>query len=175
MQRVIIGGTFVTQTIADLFYGPMAQALDATVVALSALGLDHPTGSLVNVGMHVDQTKPVQLVGHSQGGVVAVLATNMFNVDKVVTIGAPLKGVAYPVPGIVDFPGLRFLHRSNPALQKLKGDPSIMTISSKRDMVVPPNIAHLEGSIEVHLDKPGHTWLPRDSHVIRLIKEFLDD
>lgn len=172
MQRIIIAGTGANQWAAEFWYRPLAQALDAKIMCLCGFGLDHPIRTVHKI-IQLREGDDCQLIGHSQGGLVAAMAAGVLDIDKVVTLGAPLRGVTYPsLP--IDFPGLAYMRATNKALERLIGNENMMTISTEMDSLVPPSSAHLDGTQQIYLKAPGHTWMPHSRKITSIVKEFLD-
>lgn len=106
---VIVGGTFVNQPIGDFFYATMrdrlvADGYSATIFGLPDAGLGDINDAAAALADHVASVRAstgasrVDLVGHSQGGLVARSFVKSFGgaaqVDSLITLGTPSHGTA---------------------------------------------------------------------------------
>ena len=107
---VIVAGTFVDSPLSEVVYAPLKARLEAHGYRVSIFGL--PGGGLGDIvatsaalADHVEAVRAatgaarVDLIGHSQGGIVAREYVKDFGgagrVDSVVTLGAPNNGTGW--------------------------------------------------------------------------------
>jgi triacylglycerol esterase/lipase EstA (alpha/beta hydrolase family) len=106
---VIVAGTFVSQPIGDVFYAPLkarlvADGYDAHIYGLPGSGLGDIADASADLAGYVDDllastgSDQVDLIGHSQGGLVArYYARNLggdVTVDSLISLAAPNHGTA---------------------------------------------------------------------------------
>lgn len=113
----VVAGTSVAPRMAPVVYGQLADRLSATVHTLSGAGFDHTLRSAAKLEKELEQLAgntrklPINggriLVGHSQGGLVALLVAERRPdlVAGVITLGAPIHGTAtasrwLPIPAV---------------------------------------------------------------------------
>lgn len=179
MRRFIIAGTFVTPTAAEKIYGRLAAALDAEVLTLPGLGMGHTGDSADALCEMLPEFEPIDLVGHSQGGMVALdLATRyQFRVRHCVTLGAPLGGTAWSKHW-APFPSARCMARGSryTASLRRRGVPvGLHCVAGGGDkLVIPTNTAHVSGARNYVLNDLSHTELATHGAAVELVRDILD-
>lgn len=175
MQTFVIAGTGASQGVASVVYRKLADALDAEVIALPKLGLGACRDSVKHVRDIIAKwsSGPVALVGHSQGGTIAVGVANDFPVAKVVTLGAPLVGCPW-APQWSPFQIGVDLAPYSDFLTSLNGDMSMLAIRGAKDVVVPARYA-FRYDMAYTTAGVGHMGLMSDNSTIDTIGEWLDD
>lgn len=175
MRRFVIAGTFVSESVAQVAYRPLAEALGAEIVALPNLGLGHTADAAEALGDWLWDIGEVDLIGHSQGGLVAALIAlrNPAWVRCVVTLASPLAGtgsahLSVPVSSV------RCMAMGARLTADLTGSPSMLNVVASRDCLVwPRSNARLPGAD--HMTFPvGHLRVATDRRVINYVKEWLD-
>jgi pimeloyl-ACP methyl ester carboxylesterase len=116
---IIVGGTFVVDPVADVYYAPLRTRLAnagyrAYIWAIPDAGFDDIGTSAASLASFVDQVlantgaERVDLIGHSQGGLVARHYVKYLGgdakVDSLISLGAPHYGTLSA--NIVTFLGL---------------------------------------------------------------------
>jgi pimeloyl-ACP methyl ester carboxylesterase len=177
MKHIIVAGTGLGSTAASLYYAPLADALGGgcELHLLEHWGfaaLERSAHKLAGRLQQLDM--PATLVGHSQGGLVAVLAGSLVpdRVARVVTICAPLNGT---VLAPAWFP-LRFVRamsraRRTPPVQLASGQ--LVNVVAKNDRVVIPYTSGLLAGAEHHvLPGVGHHRIIRDPRLHLLARKL---
>lgn len=174
---------------------------DVTIVGLP----DGATGDFVDqakaLGSAVDsarartEAQSVDLVGYSDGGIVARLYVRDdgggSQVRRVVTLGTPNHGTRLASSadalgsGVCSgacaqvLPGSSFLNDLNSGAEKPKGPLWLSLWTSADATVTPPETARLDGAVNVVVqdvcadDRVGHGGLPQDPMVIGLVVQSL--
>lgn len=178
-MRYVIGGTCCPHWGGVIFYNKLLTGLGADLIALPRFGLgpiDETVDDVIKIIERRYRNEPkVDLVGHSQGGLVAVGVANERPdlVDRVVSIAAPLSGAFLasrfnPVPAVRDMaPHSRFI-------SKLYGTKDTLVVSAEHDLVVQPApAAALEDTEWIVGEKRGHLSVCLDDELIERIDNFL--
>jgi pimeloyl-ACP methyl ester carboxylesterase len=180
VKRFIIAGTFCPPAAARRIYGPMALAIGAEILTLPGLGMGHTRRSADAVAELLPQDDFVELVGHSQGGMVALDLTTRWGstVWKCVTLGAPLGGTTWS-PAWAPFAAARCMtRRSRYMAEVIDRDPFcryLHCVAGSRDrLVVPTRAAHLSGARNYTLERLSHTELATHPDAISLVTSILD-
>jgi len=154
---------------AATYYRALAEAAGAAIVALPFGGLGPVEESVRRVGEIVlADGGPVELVGHSQGGLVAaMLAARHHDVRRVVTLGAPLAGTAWcriptPVPALQD---MAEGHAIGPVDR-------LTTIVGDHDTVIVPWTSGLVPGAAQHVVPTGHLALPNHPDVLDIVSAW---
>jgi hypothetical protein len=175
-RTLLVAGTFVGRPAAGVAYRRLAHTIDAEVITLDHLGLVHTRTSVGKVMRRIDALgEPVNLVGHSQGGVVAALIaqTDPQAVGTVVTLGAPLHGTVLSRTAL-PFAGLRCMVRDSRLCCELQPNTHMHNVVGTADHMVMPYSSGLLAAGPHHvLHKIGHLGLILDSRVVRLVDGIL--
>lgn len=174
MNRLIIAGTFVPPWVANVVYQPLSRALDARITYLEFLGLVPVRNQVERIARMLRRTGPADLIGHSQGGLVAALVASKHPdlVNRTVTIGAPLKGTPLAPGG---FPGaVGDMAPGAPILDWLHMyfGMGMLNIVGTKDSLVPVDSA-VRPYAEVSYFDLGHVELVNSPLVNEVIQEWL--
>lgn len=169
-RRFVIAGTGVLQPFANAYYRALAERADACVLALPHGGIGPVDESVARITEVVSAAGgPVELIGHSQGGLVAAMLARSCPVlvRRVVTIGAPLAGtlwcrVPVPVPGLHD---MAVPHAICPA------DRITNIVGSHDTVVVPWQSGLVPGAVH-HVVPAGHIALPNHPVVLDIVSAW---
>lgn len=175
MQTFVIAGTGASQAVGSIVYRRMCDALEAELITLPRLGLGACKDSVAYVRDILSRysSGPISLVGHSQGGTIAVGVAQDFPVERVVTLGAPLVGCPW-APEWSPFQIGVDLAPHSKFLASLSGDGSMLAIRGSKDIVVPPPYAYRHDM--AYTDQPvGHIGLISDNRTLDLIGEWIED
>lgn len=171
-MRMVVAGTGVTQAVADLAYEPLARG--GEIVSLCLAGLAYVDASVEKVAYRIDE--PVDLIGHSQGGLVAALVAKRYPelVRSLVTIGAPIKGV--PLAKYTPWAPLRSMVKGSSACKELLKLPfdRTLTIAGRKDRLVPISSALPWFGCDYAIFDLGHLELIWDEKVLYHIHDWLD-
>ena len=181
---MIIAGTGVLPAVARQVYRSLAEATGASrVVSLHQAGLGHTAVAAERamreiLGGPAWSSRPgrVELIGHSQGGLVAALiaAAHPEKVARVVTLGAPLGGTLLCLPAI-PVAGIRCMTRHSRVCTRLCGSARMLNVAGTKDaLVLPFGSAFLPGAHHRHFPV-GHLGLIRDSRVLEFVGAWLED
>lgn len=186
----IVAGTTVAPVMARFVYGKLAAKLNASVHTLSGAGLDHTMRSAAKLEEELEQLvlttslPPIHkgriLVGHSQGGLAALLVAGRRPdlVAGVITLGAPIHGTVrasrrLPIPALrcmaVDS---RLLDMILPA--KAFACRVINIVGARDALVLPQWSGFLDGAEHFTVDA-GHLGLIFDPKIIRIIAGIVVD
>jgi pimeloyl-ACP methyl ester carboxylesterase len=105
---LLVGGTGASQFLCNLYYFLFCRILGgAKPIAISGLGRRSVWKNYAELekrinALGLDPERPLILVGHSQGGILALLYAihHPGRVAKVITICSPLRGTTVHVPGL---------------------------------------------------------------------------
>jgi len=166
----VIAGTGVLQPFAATYYRALSRRADAQVLALPFGGIGPVEESVARIAEVVSATgAPVELIGHSQGGLVAAMlaARCPLLVSRVLTIGAPLAGTLWcrvptPVPALHDMAGP---HAICPADR-------MTNIVGSHDTVVVPWTSGLVPGATHHVVPAGHVALPNHAAVLDIVSTW---
>jgi pimeloyl-ACP methyl ester carboxylesterase len=180
VKRFIIAGTFCPPAAARRIYGPMALAIGAEILTLPRLGMGHTRRSADAVAEMLPQGEWFELVGHSQGGMVALdLATRAGSrVRRCVTLGAPLGGTSWS-PTWAPFSSARCMAPGSRYMAEVRARPgrqwSLMhCVAGSRDrLVLPESAAHMPRAWNYVLENLSHTELATHPHSISLVTAIL--
>lgn len=176
MKAVIVAGTTVMPWMAPIAYGKLAEALDAPVHTLQSAGWAHTMLSVAKLERELEQLDdaPV-LVGHSQGGLVALLLAQ-YRPDLaagVITLGAPVKGTTRADLRI-PIPGVRCMAVDSRVVNRLDSADDfncrVVNIVGARDaMVIPHWTGFLDGADHYTFDV-GHLGLIFNGEVVDFVR-----
>lgn len=176
MMRIVIAGTGVPTWMAGLAYSRFADQIGAdTVVGIPHLGLGHCATAADRLREQFGHHEQVELVGHSQGGLVAAILANWYPtwVRRTVTLSAPLRGTplsnfAVPVAGFRCMaPGARLTRH-------LKGNRNMLCVAGEHDLLVPPAHASVPGA-RTRTFPVGHLRIIADPHVASTVAAHLTE
>ena len=185
----IVGGTGVAPVMAQFVYGKLAAALDASVHTLSGAGFDHTLRSAAKLEKELEQLVDTTgdpaneariLVGHSQGGLAALLVAERRPdlVAGVITLGAPIHGTV-TTSRWLPVSALRCMTVDSRLLDMIGSVNAfgcrVVNIVGARDAVVLPHWSgFLEGAEHFALDA-GHLGLVFDPKTIGFIAGIVAD
>lgn len=172
-ETIVVTGTFVSELGAHLAYRKLARALDADVVTLNRFGFAHTRISVEKVIRRIEAVgAPVNLVGHSQGGLVAAIIEQERPelVATAFALGAPLHGTAL-CNSLLPLSGLRCMARGARLTSTLHAGSNLHCVVGTADhLVVPYASGLLEGAHHHVFAGLGHLGLILDDQVIDLIR-----
>ena len=208
---IIVAGTLAGQTLASVYYEPLAARLrasgyDVTIFGLPGSGLGDIGAISQNLNLKADQVRArtgaarVDLIGHSQGGLVIrhylKYRGGANEVDSAISLGAPHYGAA--VANLLTLLGLgscagvvacRQMTIGSPFLAALNagddtiGNVSYTNIASVNDGIVQPyttsflnndgNNTNVKLQKQCPLRAVGHVGLPLDGMVYSGIQDAL--
>lgn len=175
-RKYIICGTMAGPTAAFVYYNRLAASFGAQIVLLAGLGFTHIDHTIEKIKNLVkDNELPVDLVGHSQGGLAAILFASYYPemVHKAVSIAAPLSGtkISIPTPGI----GVtQCLAPSAKILADIRPSENMAAIVALRDkVIIPVSSAAIAEPGKTYYVDAGHISIARDFNCIQIIKNFL--
>lgn len=182
----VVAGTTVASVVAPLVYGKLAAELNASVHTLSRAGLDHTLRSVAGLEKALEQVvKPPRggahiLVGHSQGGLAALLVGERRPdlVAGVITLGAPIHGTVranrwLPVAAVRCMAvGSRLLEMIPPASAFTC---RVINIVGERDAIVQPTWSGFLDGAEHRCFHVGHLGLISQPQVTAFIARLVAD
>jgi pimeloyl-ACP methyl ester carboxylesterase len=178
MKPMVICGSGVGYAAAVGYYAPLAQAVGGSeLVILERWGLAATRRSVDMLVHRLHQLDaPATLIGHSQGGLVAALASEIVPdlVDRVVTICAPLHGTVL-APSWSPLPSVRDMSRGRLSRKTWRATSMMVNVVASADRFVLPYTSGLRDGAEHHvLSGVGHCGIIWDQRLHRLVKEVLD-
>jgi len=173
VRRYVIAGTIVPQPVANAYYAALANRAEAEILVL-------PHGGLGSVEATVDhmidvlclQEGTVELIGHSQGGLVAAMiaARCPEAVQRVITIGAPLGGSLWcRLPPL--FPAMHDMSVPHPLCSCVD---MVNIVGSHDKVVVPWTSGLIPGSVH-HVVPTGHLGLVNHRSVLAIVAGLFGD
>jgi pimeloyl-ACP methyl ester carboxylesterase len=168
LRRLLIPGTGCSHTAAFFVYNRILWTTGSTIFPLHKLGLVDPEESIERLTKTLQDNGPAVLIGHSQGGLVgaAVRTRHPLLVERLITLGAPLKGtlLAPPLPGAIGA-----MSPSSPLCKEIKGAKNMHCIVGTNDLLVQPIDAGLLPDAHQYRFPTGHMGLIRDRRVVSLV------
>lgn len=180
MSTLVVAGTFVGGPAGHLAYRKLTGTLRADYIALDQFGLTHTRNSIDKVLRKIETIgAPVNLVGHSQGGLVAAIIAERHPdmISTVVTLGAPLHGTRLcnshmPVSSLRCMAqGSRLSSELHP---DLGGNSSNIhcVVGTDDHLVIPYSSGLLEGAHHHVLRGVGHLGLILDRKAIDIVRDI---
>ena len=184
----VVAGTSVAPVMAPFVYGKLAAALNASVHTLSGAGFDHTSRSAAKLEGELEQLvygtsnpsidEARILVGHSQGGLAALLVAQRRPdlVAGVITLGAPIHGTVtasrwLPISAVrcmaVDSRLLDMIGPVNAFACR------VINIVGARDALVLPHWSGFLDGAEHFVLEAGHLGLIFYSKIIGIIAGFV--
>lgn len=178
MTTIVVTGTGVSHAAALGYYAPLSQVVrDSKLHILEYWGLASVPRSVDRLVRRLHQAdKATNLIGHSQGGLVAALASEIVPhlVDRVITICAPLNGTLL-APRWSPVSSPREMSRIRPTSQSWREAPVMVNIVASADLFIVPYTSGLRDGAEHHvLSGAGHFGIIWDGRLHRLVKELID-
>lgn len=171
-MNVLVAGTGVTSRFGRWYYRPLTAATSGHLMVLPWYGLAPVEHAIQALRAELAGEK-VNLLGHSQGGLVAAAYATRWpdEVATVITLAAPLSGTVLchlPQP----FPaGLDMRPGNTPEVGL---HPGMVNVVARRDrLVLPYTSGLLPGAQHVRVDT-GHLGLPAHPETLRIVHEALD-
>lgn len=128
--------------------------------------------------------KPVTLIGHSLGGLIALNLAHRVpgHVHKIITIASPLGGVgvATVLRWLIPHPLLADIHPSSPLVSQIRHRPppvptlSLVATAGKSPLLAEPNDGVVTISSQTCLDGPIYVHVPVNHFEILLAKDTVD-
>jgi pimeloyl-ACP methyl ester carboxylesterase len=176
-KPIIVAGSGVCYAAAVGYYAPLTQALGGSELhVLERWGLASPRRSVDNLVKRLRQLDaPTTLIGHSQGGLVAALASEVVPdlVERVVTICAPLHGTLLAPPWS-PVPSVREMSRAHLSRKTWQPASTMVTVVASEDRFVVPYTSGLRPEAEQHvLTGVGHCAIIWDARLHRLLRDVL--
>ncbi|MEO7617508.1 MAG: hypothetical protein ABIS59_01555 [Candidatus Saccharibacteria bacterium] len=158
----LLWGTTAPPIFGDLYYGGLRKAIDGFHVPLPDLGLKclFQTAKAVEDHLEIlrDENGMLKLIGHSQGGLIAVIHAASHPNTKVLTIGTPHRGsrvadltcllprrVREKVQAFDDMrPGSEFMQDYQPLLDSVAG--SVVSLAATHDKIVHHRSSYIHGA-----------------------------
>lgn len=186
----VVVGTSVAPVLAPFVYGKLATELDASVHTLSGAGFNHTLRSAAKLESELDRlvhqtggrlTQRARiLVGHSQGGLAALLAAQRRPdlVAGVITLGTPINGTVRASRWL-PISSLRCMSVDSRLLDTIPSADGfacrVVNVVGARDAVVLPQWSgFLDGAEHFTVDA-GHLGLIFDPQVIGFIAHIVAD
>jgi pimeloyl-ACP methyl ester carboxylesterase len=179
MTAIVVTGTGVCLPAALGYYAPLTNLVPETRLHVlewwGLASIRRSVDKLVRRLQAVDT--PVTLIGHSQGGMVAALASEVAPqlVDRVITICAPLGGTALapwwsPVVSMREMSRARCATATGP----WPGTPPMVNVVAAQDHLVVPYTSGLREGAEHHVvPGAGHFGIIWDARLHRLVRDVL--
>lgn len=181
VKVLIVAGTFVTDPMAPIAYSQLARGLDAEIMTLSRAGLDRTDASVRKVIRRLETyEEPPVLVGHSQGGLVSVLAAQQRPdlAAGVISLGAPLQGTLL-APRWLPIPGLASMAVGSDVVRDVApaghDGPRYVSIVGEKDAVILPQWSGLQRCAEQFSFPVGHLNLILDREVLGFVRFLIEE
>jgi hypothetical protein len=177
LTTIVVTGTGVCSTAAFGYYAPLGHLVPgAKLHVLEWWGLASVQRSVDKLVRRLHRANtPVNLIGHSQGGLVAALASETLPhlVDRVITICAPLNGTAI-APSWSPVSSVRDMGRIRPVPQRWHEAPMMVNVVASADCFIVPRASGLREGAEHHvLWGAGHFGVIWDPRLHRLVREVM--
>jgi len=177
IKPIIVAGSGVCYPAGLGYYASLAQAIGGSELhILERWGLASPRRSEKNlVARLTPLDAPATLIGHSQGGLVAALASEIVPelVEGVVTICAPLHGTLL-APSWSPVPSVREMSRARLSRKAWLPTSMMVNVVASEDRFVVPYSSGLQAGAEHHvLTGVGHCGVIWDARLHRLLREVL--
>jgi pimeloyl-ACP methyl ester carboxylesterase len=177
VTTIVVTGTGVCYATAFAYYAPLRGLVPGSKLhILEWWGLASVQRSVDRLVRRLHQAdSPVNLIGHSQGGLVAALASEMVPdlVDRVITICAPLSGTEI-APAWSPVLPVGEMTRIRPIPQRWQAAPTMVNVVASADCFIVPHASGLREGAEHHVlsgaEHFGAIWDPR---LHRLVREVM--
>ena len=179
----VVAGTAVTPMMAAVVYSTIAKALNAPVHTLTHAGWGHTTESALKLERDLhsfvhrsdrSDGKPRVLVGHSQGGIAALLVAQRRPdlVAGVIALAAPIHGTVLARPWL-PVPAVRCMTMGSRLLGTIsvpdRSSCRVINVVGTRDALVFPGSSGLLGGAEHFAVDAGHLGLILDPKIVDFI------
>ncbi len=177
VKPIFVAGSGVCYPAALGYYTPLVQAIGGSDLhILERWGLASTRRSVASLVERLKQLgAPTVLIGHSQGGLVAALASEIVPelVESVVTICAPLHGTLI-APSWSPVPSVRDMSRANLSRKAWQPTSMMVNVVASEDHFVVPYTSGLQAGAEHHvLTGVGHCGIIWDARLHRLLRDVL--
>ncbi len=177
VTTIVVTGTGVCSTVAFGYYAPLGHLVPGSKLhILEWWGLASVQRSVDRLVRRLHRAStPVNLIGHSQGGLVAALASETVPhlVDRVITICAPLNGTAI-APSWSPVVSVREMSRIHPIPQRWQEGPTMVNVVASADCFIVPRASGLREGAEHHvLHGAGHFGVIWDPRLHRLVRQVM--
>jgi pimeloyl-ACP methyl ester carboxylesterase len=178
IPAAVIGG-FATFA---FYYRPIVRAIresgvDASTVSAGPLSLNiwplSMAESYIMRSIQQAYGHPVQIVGHSLGGLQGMYLMCKYPtiVSKVIAIGSPVYGIRWKAYASGIYAALSiddsFVDQFRQDVQLMAN--RIVSIASTDDEICDTASCHIEGAKNYIISGPGHALLPFDREVVRIV------